>query len=273
VETNGSLGEYEKLQLELRGRVLLVILNRPQVRNAIDEVLRREIRQLLNSLTGNRDIGAVVLTGSGEAFCAGGDVSMMRSFMAADWRDRARNLENGVLTLRDLLSVQQPIIAAVNGPATGLGATIALACDLIVMADGATLADTHVSIGIVAGDGGTLLWPAAIGVAKAKQYLLTGDKMTAATAERLGMVNEVVSSAEVVPRALLIAERLANGPRFAIEWTKHAINMRLIRDLYEQMPLSLALESATFEQPDLPEGIEAFKERRAPDWPSSHPAH
>jgi enoyl-CoA hydratase len=251
--------------------VLLVSFNRPEARNAIDEVLRREIRQLFASLTGQRGIGAVVLTGSGDAFCAGGDVSMMRSFMEADWRDRARNLENGLLTLRDILSVQQPVIAAVNGPATGLGATLALACDIVVMADSATLADTHVKIGIVAGDGGTLLWPVLMGTVRAKRFLLTGDKVTAAEAERMGLVNEVVPRGDVVRRALEFAEQLATGPRFAIEWTKHAINMRIIRDLYEQLPLSLALEAATFEQPDLSEGITAFRERRPPAWPSSSP--
>lgn len=264
-----GLPNCERIRLRLDGRVLVAVLDRPQARNAIDEVLRREFRQLMAALTNLRGVGAVVLTGAGDAFCAGGDVSMMKSFTQADWRDRARNLENGLLTLRDLLSVQQPVIAAVNGPATGLGATIALACDLVVMADTATLADTHVNVGIVAGDGGTLLWPAAMGTVKAKQYLLTGQKLTAADAERFGVVNEVVPAGQVVERATELARGLANGPRYAIEWTKHAINMRLIRDLYEQLPFSLALESATFEQPDLQEGLRSFRERRAPVWPST----
>ncbi|WP_067898168.1 enoyl-CoA hydratase/isomerase family protein [Nocardia vaccinii] len=268
---NGILPEFERIRTRLVGRVLVATLDRPAARNAIDVVLRREFRELLAALTNQRAIGAMVLTGAGDAFCAGGDVGMMTGFIQSDWRDRARNLEHGLLTLRDLLSVQQPVIAAVNGPATGLGATIAMACDLIVMADTATLADTHVNVGIVAGDGGTLLWPAAMSTVQAKQYLLTGQKMTAADAERFGVVNEVVPVADVVDRAVEIARGLAAGPRFAIEWTKHAINMRLIRDLYEQMPLSLALEAATFEQPDLAEGIRSFRERRPAAWPSVAP--
>ena len=267
-EFPADLPEFECLRLSYDDRVLTAVLDRPQARNAINEVLRREIRTLFTSLTGRRDIGALVLTGAGEAFCAGGDFSMMQSFLDADWRDQARNLENGLLTLRDLLSVQQPVIAAVNGAATGLGATLALASDLIVMAETATLADTHVRVGIVAGDGGTLLWPAAMGTAKAKQYLMTGQKMTAAEAERLGVVNEVAPRGDVVKRAQQLAHELAHGPRFAIEWTKHAINTRLLRDLYEQLPLSLALKAATFAQPDITEGITAFRAKRQPAWPS-----
>jgi enoyl-CoA hydratase len=260
--------EFEAILLSFQDRVLTATLNRPKARNAINEVLRREIRELFAALTNHREIGALVLTGAGDAFCAGGDFSLMQTFLAADWRAQARNLENGLLTLRDLLSIQQPVIAAVNGAATGLGSTIAMACDLIVLADTAILADTHVKVGLVAGDGGSLLWPAAMPTVQAKQYLLTGRPMTAAEAERLGVVNEVVARDEVVPRAQELARELANGPRFAIEWTKHAINMRLLRDLYEQLPLSLAVESATFGQPDLKEGLAAFAERRAPRWPS-----
>jgi enoyl-CoA hydratase len=259
-----------RITLELgEDRVLVATLNRPEARNAIDHVLRRELRELLTEVSGAPEVGAIVLTGAGKAFCAGGDVGMMNDFRAADWRERARNLENGLETLRLLLSVHQPVIAAVNGAATGLGATIALSCDLIVMAERATLADTHVKVGIVAGDGGTVLWPNALGHAKAKQYLLTGKPMAAAEAERMGLVNEVVPSDELLARAREIAAELANGPRFAIEWTKQAINVGLIKQLYEQLPLSLAQEARTFEQPDMDEGLRAFAERRDPTWPSA----
>jgi enoyl-CoA hydratase len=266
-----GIPDFESIRLEYADRVLTATLDRPQARNAINEVMRRELRALFTALTNHGDVGALVLTGAGTAFCAGGDFSMMQSFLAADWRERARNLENGVRTLRDLLSVQQPVVAAVNGAAAGLGATIALASDVIVMAEHATLADTHVKVGIVAGDGGTLLWPAAMGMAKAKHHLMTGAPMSAATAERLGVVTEVVPGDKVLTRAQELAHELAHGPRFAIEWTKHAINMRLLRDLYEQLPFSIALEAATFGQPDLTEGIAAFRERRPPAWPSVAP--
>lgn len=261
----------ESIRLEYSDRVLTATLNRPQARNAINEVMRRELRVLFTALTNHGDVGALVLTGEGKAFCAGGDFSMMESFLAADWRKQARNLENGVLTLRDLLSIQQPVVAAVNGAATGLGATIALASDVVVMADHATLADTHVKVGIVAGDGGSLLWPAAMGMARAKHHLMTGAPLPAAEAERLGVVTEVVPGEKVLARAQELARELAHGPRFAIEWTKHAINTRLLRDLYEQLPFSLALEAATFAQPDITEGIAAFRERRPPAWPSVTP--
>lgn len=263
-----KLPDFETIRIDLRDRVLVATLNRPQARNAINITLRREFRELLLEINGSPDIGSIVLTGAGEAFCAGGDVTMMHDFRAADWRDQARNLENGLETLRLILSLHQPVIAAVNGPATGLGATIALACDHIIMAESATLADTHVKIGIVAGDGGTVLWPNALGHARAKEFLLTGDKLTATDAERLGVINQVVDAAELLDTAVAFATRLANGPRFAIEWTKQAINVQLIKQLYDQLPLSLAQEARTFTQPDMDEGLAAFKERREPRWPS-----
>lgn len=264
-----DIANFETIRVARLGRVVVATLDRPRARNAINATLRRELREFLVQVNGAPDVGAIVLTGAGDAFCAGGDVTMMEDFRAADWRAQARNLENGLETLRLILSLNQPLIAAVNGPATGLGATIALACDYIVMAETATLADTHVKIGIVAGDGGTVLWPNALGHARAKEFLLTGDKLSAAQAERLGMVNKVVSGAELLDTAVDFAKRLAEGPRFAIEWTKQAINVQLIKQLYDQLPLSLAQEARTFAQPDMDEGLAAFRDRRPPVWPSA----
>ena len=180
--------------------MLTATLNRPEAKNAINEALRQDLRNFLDSVSDDPDVGAIVLTGAGDAFCAGGDLTMMQRFIDMDWRQQARNLENGINTLRLLLSVHQPMIAAVNGPATGLGATIALSCDMVVMAESAFLADTHVNAGIVAGDGGALLWPAVLGPNRAKQFLLTGDRVGAAEAERLGLANFVTPREEVVKR-------------------------------------------------------------------------
>src|SRR5277367_2723520 len=126
-----DIANFETIRVARLDRVVVATLDRPQARNAINATLRRELREFLLEVNGAPDIGAIVLTGAGDAFCAGGDVTMMEDFRAADWRGQARNLENGLETLRLILSVNQPVIAAVNGPATGLGATVALACDYI----------------------------------------------------------------------------------------------------------------------------------------------
>ena len=263
--------QYDFIKLERNERVLTATLNRPEAKNAINEALRQDLRHFLDSVSDDPGVGAIVLTGAGDAFCAGGDLTMMQRFIDMDWRQQARNLENGINTLRQLLSVHQPMIAAVNGPATGLGATIALSCDMVVIAESAFLADTHVNAGIVAGDGGALLWPAVLGPNRAKQFLLTGDRVGAVEAERLGLANFITPREEVVKRAGEIALRLANGARFAIEWTKLAVNAQLLRELYAQMPFSITAEARTFDQPDLKEALSAFASRTPPRFPSSHP--
>jgi enoyl-CoA hydratase len=217
------------------------------------------------------DVGAIVLTGAGSAFCAGGDFELMEEFQRDDWRRTVRTMDEGVTLVRDLLQVPPPVIAAVNGAAYGLGATLALLCDFIVISEAATLADTHVRAGIVAGDGGTLVWPHLLGHARAKEFLLTGDPVDAKTALSLGMVNRVVPAEELLPVALDMAVRLAAGPRQAIAWTKQAINTTLLREASQQMPLAIALEARTMMLPDHREGISAFRQRRDAAWPSNCP--
>ncbi|HEY4333606.1 MAG TPA: enoyl-CoA hydratase/isomerase family protein [Ilumatobacteraceae bacterium] len=250
------------------GDVLVVTLNRPDARNAVNRAMHDELLQLLVALRSLEGVGAVVLTGAGKVFCAGGDVEMIDGFAAGGWSAATRLAEESLTLVRDFLTVRPPVIAAVNGHAMGLGATLALLCDIVVMADDAMIADTHINVGIMPGDGGTALWPALVGPARAKELLMTGDSVKAADAERIGLVNHVVHRAEVVSTAMTIATRLASGPRQAIAWTKQAVNAAIIRDCSLQMPLSLALESQTLMQPDLQEGLAAFRERRAPNWPS-----
>jgi enoyl-CoA hydratase len=164
----------------------------------------------------------------------------------------------------DLLDAEIPIVAALNGPAVGLGASIALLCDVIFMADTATIADPHVRVGIVAGDGGAVIWPLVLGPARAKEYLLTGDPLTAAEAERIGLVNHVVPAAQLEARALDFAHRLAAGAPLALRYTKLAVN-KLVKDaLNVAFDASAALEMMTFMSADHREAMAALRERRAP---------
>ena len=266
------MGGYETLLTDRRDDgVLIVSLNRPERRNAVNLQMHTELVDLLRALRHEPDLGAVVLTGSGAGFCAGGDVDFLDAIAADDWRRTVRRLEEAITLVREFLALRVPLVAAVHGHATGLGATIALLADIVVMAEDARIGDTHVKMGIVAGDGGTVLWPALVGPARAKEYLMTGDLLDAATAERIGLVNHVAPAGEVMDRALELAGRLAQGPRLAIAFTKQAVNAALDREVAMAMPLSVAQEARTFDQPDVAEGTAAFRERRPPRWPSTSP--
>ena len=164
----------------------------------------------------------------------------------------------------DLLEVEIPIVAALNGPAVGLGASLALLCDVIFMADSASLADPHVRVGIVAGDGGTAIWPLAVGPARAKEYLLTGDPLSAAEAERLGLVNRVVPADSLWDDAMAFAQRLAKGAPLAIRYTKQAVN-KLVKDAVNvAFDAATALEIVTFQSDDHREALAALREKRPP---------
>jgi enoyl-CoA hydratase len=264
------VGSYDTLIVDqLDGGVLQITLNRPDQRNAVSRRMHVELTDLLTSLRLQPDVGAVVITGAGNAFCAGGDFGLMEEFQRDDWRRTIRMLDEGVTLVSEFLSLRPPLIAAVNGHAYGLGATLVLLADLIVMSADARLADTHVLAGLVAGDGGTLLWPRALGPARAKEFLLTGDPIDAPKALELGLVNRVVPAPDVFPTAVELATRLSGGARDAIAWTKQAINSTLLREAAHQMPLALALEARSMMLPDHREGIAAFRERRPPEWPGT----
>lgn len=264
--------KFETLLVERRPNgVVVVTLNRPERRNAVSRRMHDELVDLLRALRREPDVGAVVITGAGGGFCAGGDVDFLDAIAADDWRRTVRTLEEAITLVREFLALRAPLVAAVNGAAAGLGATIALLADIVVMADDARIGDTHVTMGIVAGDGGTVLWPALVGPARAKEYLMTGEMLDAATAERVGLVNHVVPAAAVMDRALALADGLAAGPRMAIAFTKAAVNAALDREVAMAMPLSVAQEARTFTQPDVAEGTAAFRDRRPPRWPSTLP--
>jgi enoyl-CoA hydratase/carnithine racemase len=173
-------------------------------------------------------------------------------------------VEEGRRIVDQLLECRKPVISAVNGYAMGLGATVALLADVVVAGRSAIFADTHVVMGIGAGDGGQLIWPFLIGPNRAKYFLMTGDRVSADDAEQMGMVNFVVDDADLMDKALEIAGRLAAGPAQAISASKMAINMWMRTVAATVLPYSLALEDACFGSPDNREAVAAFNEKRAP---------
>ena len=256
---------FTALRVERVGPVLRVTIDNPASElNTVDARLHHELTALFAALRDEREARAIVLTGSGRAFSAGGDFGWFPELRDVERLDALRHDAKQLIT--DLLDVELPIVAAVNGPAVGLGASIALLCDVILMADTATLADPHVKVGIVAGDGGAVIWPLAVGPARAKQYLLTGDPLTAHEAERIGLVNRVVPAAELDAEAMAFAVRLAAGAPLAVRYTKIAVN-KLVKDaLNVAFDTSTALELLTFLSDDHQEALRAMREKRAPEF-------
>lgn len=256
--------KYEAIAIDKRDDgVAVCTLNRPERLNAVNGVLHNELGQLPRDAMSDSGVRAIVITGAGRAFCAGGDFGP-----GSEWgaQSGVPMLEEARRIVDHLLECTKPVVSAVNGYAMGLGATVALLCDVVVAGRSAVFADTHVAMGIGAGDGGQLIWPLLVGVNKAKFFLMTGDRVGAEEAERIGLVNFVVDDAELMDRALAIATRLAAGPAQAIAASKMAINHWMRSVSGTVLPLSLQLEGACFGSPDNKEAVTAFQEKRTAQY-------
>jgi enoyl-CoA hydratase len=252
----------ETLEYSSAGGVAEIILSRPELLNRFDEQLHEDFTATLRQLALDPSVRAVVLGSTGKAFSAGGDFELMRTAFK-DTRARRAIVNNALELLDALLRLPQPIIAAVQGPAIGLGATVVLACDAVVAARAATIADTHVSVGLVAGDGGCLVWPSSAGMLRARRHLLTGDAIGAELGYQLGMVTDLVDEPkDAVPAAHEIAVRVAALAPLAVQGTKHALNRVSRLRAEEVIEVAMAYEERTLASQDLIEGIDAFTERR-----------
>ena len=262
-------GKYQDLKVEVRDRVATVTIQRPEARNAINQRLIRELRTIWDDLADDMSVRAVVLTGAGDFFSVGGDVKAMSDRPGGDVLEEGE-VHDPMVSRRivnRLLELDKPVISAINGDCIGLAATIALLCDISVMASDARIGDTHVSrVGLVAGDGGTVIWPLLIGVNKAKEYLMRGTLLRGAEAERIGLVNHCVDKVQVLPAALKIAQELADGPSWAIRWTKLSVNQIVKERVNHLLEASMALEQVTFELHDHKEATQSFKEKRKPNF-------
>ena len=265
-----SYEHLDQLLVERDDGVLTVTLNRPQSLNAVTPTVHAQLERLWFEVTTDTSVRAILLTGTGRAFCAGADMKGVSNPTGGsrDAPSVARSFAHAKRLLASMLEVEQPIIAAVNGDAVGLGATLAFACDIILASNTARFADTHVSrMGVVAGDGGAVLWPLMMGVHKAKQHLLLGDFLGAVEAAEQGIINEVVDPAELMPRARDLARRFADGPQWALRWTKTTVNKLIRERLNLMLDTGLAAEWVTFATEDHREALAAFVEKRRPEYP------
>ena len=255
--------DYQHIRTHHTGRVLTLTLDRPAQRNAVNARLHAELASVFTDAQRDADSDVVLLTGAGSAFCAGGDIAWMQQGVD-DPAGFERTGREGKDILFSQLDLDKPLVCALNGHATGLGASLALLCDVVIAAEGAKIGDPHVSVGLVAGDGGALIWPQLIGYARAKRYLLTGDLMTATEAERLGLVSQVVADGQALPVAMALAQRLAAGATQAIRWTKVTSNLPLKALIHAHFDAGLAYELLSNRSRDHAEAVAAFRDRRPP---------
>jgi enoyl-CoA hydratase len=256
----------DTIRVERSGHIVTVTIDRPgSPMNAVDDVLHRDMAALFRWLKTEGDARAVVLTGGEKrAFSAGGDFDWFPQLRRMEPLDALRREAKQIIW--DLLDVEIPIVCALNGAAAGLGASVALLCDLIVMSERAVIIDPHVNVGLVAGDGGTAVWPWLLGPLAAKKHLLLGEPLTADEALRLGVAAEVCSPADVNARALAWAERLAAQPPLAVKGTKIAVNAHLKRALLDSFDLSTAMEMPCFLSHDHAEAMDALRDKRTPHF-------
>ncbi|MCJ1962345.1 enoyl-CoA hydratase/isomerase family protein [Novosphingobium mangrovi (ex Hu et al. 2023)] len=257
------LPSFETLILERRERLLVLTLNRPEALNAVNLTLHDELPEALVFIASDPGSDVVLLTGAGRAFSAGGDLDHMeRNAREPHLFDHEARQAKRIIEA--LLTLEKPLVVRMNGHAVGLGATIALMGDIIVAADGAKIGDPHVGIGLVAGDGGALIWAARIGLTRAKEFLLTGELVPATEAERIGLINRCVPADELDAVVEDYCRKLTGGAPQALRWTKVLTNLELRRVGAALLDAGIAYEALSVRTADHREGLTALRERRAP---------
>lgn len=250
----------EVLTVTGAGPIRTVTINRPAELNAVNADLHRALAQVWRQLAADTEARVVILTGAGRAFSAGGDLDWITSFLD-DPVARDESVREGAEIIEELLRCPLPVIAAVNGPAVGLGASMAILCDIVLISDRAHLADPHVAVGLVAGDGGAAFWPLLTPILRTREYLYTGDRIDAATAVELGLASRMVPADDLLPAANRLAERLAKQPQNALSSTKRVVNMYLSQALAGPLQAGFAAEVVTMQSPEHRERLEALRER------------
>jgi len=245
------------ITVEADGPVRIVRLSRPEQLNAINDELHVGLTRLFPQLSADADARAAVITGEGRAFSAGGDFDLLDR-MAKDRALRADVIAEGRELVLNMIRCRVPVIAAVNGPAVGLGCSVIALSDVVYMAESAYLSDPHVTVGLVAADGGPLTWPLHTSLLLAKEFAFTGDRISAARAAAIGLANHVCPDAEVLTAAVAAAHKIAALPQQAVEATKRVLNLHVERSVLATIDFAMAAETASFDTPDLRANLDRF---------------
>lgn len=258
---------YEHLTIDIADSIATVTMNRPTVLNGLHPESHAEMERVWGELGENDDVRVAILTGAGRAFSSGGDLKDMEQRLAKDpLGGSGISAASGRRIVYNLLDFEKPLIAAVNGHAVGLGATLALLSDMIVVSSSAVLGDPHINIGLVPGDGGLAIWTLLAGPNRAKEFMMLGTMVSADDAMRLGLINHVVEPEQVLDVARGIAQRLTEGPQVALRGTKISINNWIKAQFSSLFEVSLAAELQSMAHPDFAEGVAAAIEKRSPDF-------
>lgn len=263
--TTNTYQDYRTLSFERSGRILKIIIDSPESRNAVDDALHTDLARVFHEVNEDGATDVVVLTGVGRWFCAGGDMTWFQELIDEPQRWH-HMIVDAKRIIDSLLALEKPIIARVNGAAAGLGASIALLCDMVVAVDTALIGDPHVKMGLVAGDGGAIIWPQLVGFARAKEMLLTGRMLSAKEAAAIGLINYAVPADELDAKTDALANELAMGATLAIRWTKTVMNLELRRISDLLTDAALAYETKTNASEDHQEAVRAFVEKRRPKF-------
>jgi enoyl-CoA hydratase/carnithine racemase len=245
------------IRVQADGPVRIVRLSRPDQLNAINDELHLGLTRLFPQLSADSEARASVITGEGRAFSAGGDFDLLHR-MAEDAGLRQQVIAEGRDLILNMLRCRVPIVAAVNGPAVGLGCSIIALSDVVFMAESAYLADPHVAVGLVAADGGPLTWPLHTSLLLAKEYAFTGERISAARAAEIGLANHVCPDEGVLAAALATAHRIASLPRQAVEATKRVLNLHAERAVLATIDFAMAAETHSFDTPELRANVDRF---------------
>jgi enoyl-CoA hydratase/carnithine racemase len=245
------------IRVEADGPVRIVRLSRPEQLNAINEELHLGLTRLFPQLSADPDARVAVITGEGRAFSAGGDFDLLDR-MANDRALRRDVIAEGRELVLNMIRCRVPVVAAVNGPAVGLGCSVIALSDVVYMAESAYLSDPHVTVGLVAADGGPIIWPLHTSLLMAKEYAFTGDRITAKRAAEIGLANHVCPDGEMLAAALAVAHKIAALPQQAVEATKRVLNLHVERAVLATIDFAMAAESESFDTPDLRANVDRF---------------
>ena len=256
---------YKALNIEKKDAVLTITIDRPEARNAVNPQMHEEFSHIFLDAGRDPEVSVVVLTGSGDAFSAGGDIDWLLA-LDGDLSATAASIENDRRIQNALLDLEKPIIARVVGPAVGLGCSLALFCDFVYATPDARFADPHVAIALVAGDGGAVIWPQLVGYARARKYLLTGDPISGSEAADIGLITEAVPREQIDETVDAMAKRMANAATLAVKWTKSSINAGLKVTANAIIDRAAAYENLSMLTEDHRIAVEAFSTRSKPQF-------